>query len=269
MPRVKQSTEISNWEGELAKQAEIAVGMEASTSGGKFFSLKSGVLSFNDAPFPQNQMAVVILDAILENVFYEGAFDPENMSGPACYAFGRNDAEMKPHEMVVKGGTAKCADCASCDLNQWGSADQRRGKACSNRRRLALISAGTFDAQGRFQIFPEKGHFTETEIGFLKIPPTAIKGYGGFVKSLAATLKRPPHGVFTKVSVVPDTKTQFRVMFEPLSKVPDNLMPEIMKRHEEAKGLIDFPYTPFVATEAPAKGKPGVAAPATGKKRKY
>ena len=99
------STTSSNalipWEEQLARDAEVAVAMEANTGGGQFFSVKGGVLAFNDAPLPGNQMAVVILDSILENVFYEGEYDPSTPMAPTCFAFSRDELTMGPHQTVI------------------------------------------------------------------------------------------------------------------------------------------------------------------------
>ena len=47
-----------------------------------------------------------------------------------------------------------------------------------------------------------------------------------------------------EVKVVPDSKTQFKVVFEALEKVPDELLDQsLFDRHDEVKNLIDFPYT--------------------------
>lgn len=239
---LKKGTEIVKWDEELEKQAEIAAGMEANAGGGQFFSMKAGVLSWQDAPLPNNQMAVIILDSILENVFYEGEYSPDNPQGPICFAFGRDDKTIAPHKVVFENGTQQCTVCVDCPMNEWGSADKGRGKACRNTRRLAMIPAGTFKTDGKFELFDDVEHLSSAGIGFMKLPVTSVKGYASFVKQVAGALRRPPFGIATKVKVVPDAKTQFRVLFEPLLKLPDEVMGTIMQRYEEAKAVIDFPY---------------------------
>jgi hypothetical protein len=93
---------------------------------------------------------------------------------------------------------------------------------------------------------------------------------------VVGTLRRPPHGIVTRVRVVPDNKDQFKVVFEPLEKVPDELMGVIMKRHEDAMAVIDFPYQPNEEEAPPARGARRAAptrqaAPTRGAKpsRKY
>lgn len=238
-----QSTQMATWDEELAKQAAISAGMEESTASGQFFSTKSGVLSWNDSPIPGNQMAVIILDSILENVFYEGSYNPDTPQGPICFAFGRDDKTLAPHANVFTAGTNQSMACHGCPMNEFGTADVGRGKACRNTRRLALIPAGSFDAQGKFNMVEDPSHYENTAVAFMKLPVTSVKGYAAFVKQLAGGLKRPPHGIVTKVSVVPDVKSQFKVVFEAITKVPNELMAVVMKRNLEAQSMIDFPYS--------------------------
>jgi len=241
MAKVK-NVGLATWDAELAKQAEIAAGMEASAGGGNFFSLRGGILQWQDAPLKDNQMGVIIIDHVLENVFYADKYDPETPQSPSCFAFARDERTMAPHKLVVEAGTAVHETCVGCPNNEWGSADTGRGKACRNTRRLALISAGTFDAAGRFVVNDDPEHWKSAVIGYMKLPVMSVKGFATFVKQVAVALKRPPHGVITKVRVVPDPKSQFRVLFEAISPVPNTLMAAIMARHEESSATIDFPY---------------------------
>jgi hypothetical protein len=251
-----KSTAVANWDEQLAKEAEVAAGMEANTGGGQFFGLRGGILSWQDAPMPNNQMAVVIVDSILENVFYEGKYDPDTPQSPVCFAFGREEKSMAPHQLVLDAGNQACGEsglCSGCEMNEWASADVGRGKACRNTRRLAMIPAGVIGDNGKFQIFDDEEHFATAAVGFMKLPVTSVKGYASFVKQVAAALRRPPFGIVTKVKVVPDAKSQFKVTFEPISPLPDELMPIIMKRNEEVKATIDFPYQPNEEEAPPPK----------------
>ena len=268
------TTAIAKWDEELARQAELAAGMEASTSTGQFFSLKGGQLSWNDAPLPGNQMAVVILDAVLENVFYEGAYDPDTPQGPTCFAFGRDDKTMSPHTIVVEANNSQAGAsglCAGCEMNEFGSADKGRGKACRNTRRLAMIPAGSFNQQsGKLELIEDADHYETTAIGYMKLPVTSVKGYAAFVKQVAGALRRPPHGIVARVKVVPDPSSQFKVVFEPLMSLPNELMGAIMTRHEEAMAAIEFPYqlNDEQAPPPPKRGSKAAAKPAA-RGRKY
>lgn len=259
----KAGTSVVRWDEELAKEAQAAAKMEESVSSGQFFGLKSGQLTFNDAPLPNNEMAVVILDSVLENVFYEGEYDPDVPQGPICFAFGREDDGMAPHE---KAASPQHEACTGCPMNEWGSADKGRGKACRNVRRLGMIPAGNFDKNGRFEAIADVEHYEKASEAFMKLPVTSVKGFAAYVKRLASALKRPPFGVFTRVRVVPDAKNQFSVQFEALEKIPDDLMPAVMARHKALKETIEFPYTPpEEGFEQAAKGKKPAKAKAAPK----
>ncbi len=256
--KTSSSRALTKWDEELARQAEAAAAVEASTATGSFFSLKGGTLSINDSPVPNNEMAVIILDSILENVYYGSDYDPDAMSPPKCFAFGRDEKTMKPHVIPIESGHAQAEQCQGCEWNEYGSADRGRGKACRNTRRLAMIPAGTFDERGKLEPF-EDDSFETAQISFMKLPVTSVRGYAAFVKQIAGALKRPPLGVFTRVSVVDDPDTQFKVVFEPLSTVPDEIMATIMQRAEEARGSIEQPYQAYdeeeVASRKPARGR--------------
>lgn len=248
----KTTTALANWDEELAKHAVIVAEMEQSSAGGQFFSFRGGQLKFNDAPIPNNTMAVIILDHIFENVMYEGKFDPENQAGPICFAFGRDEKTLTPHKDAVN---KQAENCGVCPNNAWGSAAEGRGKACGNRRRLAMIPAGHIES-GQFEVYDDE-FFNIAPIAFMKLPVTSIKGFASFVQQVALQAKRPPFGIFTKVQVVPDDRTQFRVTFEQIGPVPNALATAIMKRREEASGTIDFPYKAEenVAEKSKPRGK--------------
>lgn len=260
-----RNTSLTKWDEELARQAEIAAGMEDSVATGQFFKLQGGILTYAGAPVPGNELAAVIIDGVLENVYYQGDFDPDVPQAPVCFAFGRDDKELAPHPNVVAGANgafeAQSPTCADCDWNRFGSAERGRGKACRNTRRLALLPAGTLDGR-KFEAYDDPEHFAKASLGFMKLPVTSVKGYAAFVKQVAGAMRRPPHGIFTRISVVPDASTQFKVVFEPLAPVPNELMGVIMERHEEAAKMIEEPYAPL--EEEPEVKKPA----ARGAKKK-
>lgn len=276
-PAESESTALVNWDEELARQAEIAAAQEANTGGGQFFGLRGGILTFNDAPLPNNEVAVVILDSILENVYYEGDYDPENPAPPTCFAHGRDDTTIAPHDLVKAAGQVPEGGedgCSGCPMNEWGSADKGRGKACRNTRRLALLAAGVFAPNGAFKM-ADGDELQKGAIAFMKLPVTSVRGYATFVKQVAGALKRPPHGIITKIKVVPDVKSQFKVLFEPMQPLSGAVLGAVMQRHEEAKKVIDFPYMLDTAEPEPApqargratpKGKAAAAPKTTGRR---
>lgn len=258
-PAASGRTEVVDWEKEMEAQAAIAAAAQRSSGGGgKFFSMKAGVLSFDGTPLPGNQMAVVIIADTIENSYYDTPYDPDTPTSPKCFAFARDEDDLAPTSEVIDTDDyfeRQHDTCAGCPQNEWGSARTGRGKACSNVMRLAMIPAGAYTARGgrnaglELEMFDDEEHFKKADIGYMKLPVMSVKNYSMFVKGLAAELKRPPHGVFANVAVEPDTKSQFKVVFEVISKIGNDLMPTIMARHKLAEDSIAFPYTPPMERE--------------------
>lgn len=227
------------WEA-MADQAQA----EIPATGGTFLSTKGGILTFGEEQMPGNQVCVVIVDAILENTAYAGRYDPNDKAPPVCYAFGRLDEQknMAPHPSMEDHPdyfVPQAESCAVCPLNEYGSADTGRGKACQNRARLALLPAGYFMPKGRagraqeyeLEIFEDPDHYRTADIAYLKLPVLSVKNYFKFVNDAAAVHRRPPFGVIARVYLVPDQKAQFKVEFEMMELVPDELAEIIMERH--------------------------------------
>lgn len=239
-------TEIANWDEELAKFAAQSVATEANTGSGlKAFSTQAGVLSFDDSPMKDNQMVVVVLDHILENTFYVEPFDSDNPTPPDAYALGRDDKTIRwSEDSIAEFNGEKIAGelCKDSAINQFGSADTGKGKACRNIRRLLVIPAGKIESNGKFKLVTDVEHYAEAAPAFLKVPPTSTPAWSLYVKQLAGGLNKPPFAVATLVKLVPDKKTQFKMTFEPVAELPPSLFEVLVKRHREAEELIMQPY---------------------------
>lgn len=259
-------TEVMDWEKEMEQQAELAAAAQRSAGGGgKFFSTQAGVLQFDGNPLPGNQMAVIVLADIMENSYYDGPFDPSTPASPKCFAFGHDESEMEPHEAVDNDPyfERQAEACNGCPMNEWGSADTGKGKACKNVMRLAVIPAGQYKSKGTgrnvtydLELYDEEAHFAKADVAFLKLPVMSVKNYAKYVKQLAGDLRRPPHGVITNIYIEPDPKSQYKLMFELVDTVDNDLMPVVMKRHKAERDSLDFPYQPPLdddGDKAPAK----------------
>lgn len=135
---------------------------------------------FPDGTKHAGPIKLVIVDFVSANAFYEGAYDPNNISPPACFAIGTNPTQLIPSDnSPVKQATA----CSSCPMNQFGSAGN--GKACKNSRVLAVLPPGAN---------------ADTPLWILKVSPTALKAFDAYVTSIARSFQLPPVGVVTEVS---------------------------------------------------------------------
>jgi len=260
-------TDIIDWEEEMERQASIAVDSQrASGGGGRFFSMKAGVLTFDGNPLPGNRMVVAILADTMESSYYDQPFQEGVPASPVCFAFAKHESQLEPHTAVDNDDYFERQSdvCQGCPRNEWGSARTGKGKACSNVMRLAMIPAGTFSEKGTGRaktiefdgLIDDEDHYKSAEEAFMKVPVMSVKNYSAFVKQVAADLKRPPHGVFAEVWLEPDPKSQFKVMFEVVDKVPSHLLGTLMARHAKAQASIDFPYNPPAEPEAPPAKNP-------------
>lgn len=239
---------VIDYDEELLRYAQRGQKIaEAAGSSGAWLTFKGGVLKFRGAELKDNECELIVLDTVLENQFYEEAFDPDAPANPVCFAFGRELTEMKPHASATN---KQHTTCHGCPQNAWGSGDKGRGKACKNVNRLAVIpwSGGTVE------------QIEAAEIAFAKLPVTSVKNFASYVNNLLQKTNRPACAFVTRMSVARDAKTQFQVQFEMVQSIDKKLMGAVLKRvHEAEKAIVpDNPYPPVERQEqaAPSR-KPG------------
>lgn len=245
---------VNDYRERLARFAQRAVATEASVQTGSFLSVQAGQLTYQGNPVPGNELDVVVVDAVMENAYYSGPYDPNNKQPPICYAFGRDDKEMSPHPEATDKQAERCADC---QWNKFGTAVRNDGspadgKACKNIRRLALIPADQAGSPEQVQ---------KAEDAFLKLPVTSVKGWAGYVRTLMAVGELPPQGVVTKIKVTPDRETQFKVGFEQVDVIADPAVGmAILAKAEEIEPRLTAAYPKPEDNPAPAPAARGRAA---------
>lgn len=111
------------------------------------------------------EFEAVILREIPVNVYFATAYDSANPSSPDCWSLGGCTPD-------IGSSSPQSESCVTCKQNRFGSgtaADgKKRGKACRNGRRLVL-------------------HIPGVELPvLLSLPPTAIKEYNNYLKTLSA-----------------------------------------------------------------------------------
>ncbi len=252
----KKPTSIVPWEEEMARQADIAAAVTGTTSG-TFISFRGGIITVDKNPVPNNRLEAVVLAHCLENAYYEDSYDEDNPMPPVCFAYGvakpgmtaeelENLADtMVPHEKSTK---PQADSCSVCEWNKFGSAEKGKGKACGNKRRLAVIAGDDESIKDGTSIAAQKVYFAKTSV-------TSSKNWDGYVKTAAKTLRRPPLGLVTIISAEKtNDKRQFVVNFEVKEKIETSDQFEALM--EKAKGVeIDFPYLPPTDDQStPKKG---------------
>ena len=164
----------------LKAQAAAMGGRTAPATGSAIRVTQDKQFLLPDGTKTPGPLELVIVDFTTKNMFYEGAYDPKNISPPACFAIGNDIKTMAPSKASP---AAQSSDCASCPMNQFGSAGD--GKACKNCRVLAVLPPDADE---------------NTPLWTLSTSPTANKGFDGFVSQVARIFEMPPVGVVTTVS---------------------------------------------------------------------
>jgi len=231
--------DVIDYNAELAALAKVGVAREKPSSSN--ISFKSGMLAYNGAPIPGNALDCIIIASVHANTLYEGRYDPDNLSNPSCWAYGEDEATMAPHPSITN---PKHTQCQGCPQNEFGTAENGRGKACKNSRHLALIPAGT-----------EPQDVAVAEVAVARLPVTSVKNYSQYVQKVSALYNRPPLGVITTLSTSPDAKSQFKVNFAVGAMVANELLGQLLAKRESAAASLIRTYEPPVEQAAPTSKK--------------
>ena len=186
-----------------------------------------------DGTKTRETLQLVVVDFVSRNEYYEGAYNKDEITPPACFAIHPEPKQLAPS---ANSPDKQCDDCASCPMNQFGSAPTGAGKACKNTRLLAVLPPDADD---------------ETEIWTLKVSPTAIKAFDGFVASVNRAFQLPPVGVVVTVGFS-DAKDFPSLEFT--DPQPNNNVAVHFGRQEEARELLlREPDVSSFGAEKPAK----------------
>lgn len=239
------SNEIMNYDEYMRQAALESVITERKSTALTFFSTQGGLLSWCEENIAGNKMPVIVLDFIIENTLYVEKYNPQSSQSPICYALGRDEGNLIPHE---RAETPQHAQCIGCPQYAWGTdPNGQGGKACKSKRRLAVISAATLNPKNPegYEYNLPLEHFKKAEIGGLRIPTTSCKIWGKYINDIYNLYKLPPFAVITMISVKPDKKNQFRMEFENVGLLGRDIMENaVIARREEARDLLDFPFAP-------------------------
>jgi len=173
------STGMSTVDEQLNAEVTNIADSISAPSGNKI-KTQDKAFAFPDGSIENGPVDFVILDYISQNRYYESAWDPQNPAPPECFATGRVVKEMAPSDNSPE---AQSENCASCPMNQFGSAGN--GKACKNTRLLAVMRADDDPNEG--------------EVYTLSVSPTGLKGFDGYVAGVANTFQAPPVKVITAI----------------------------------------------------------------------
>lgn len=126
-------------------------------------------------------LELVIVDFVTTHMFYETAFDKNNIVPPGCFAIGVNPKEMIPSK---NSPNLQSDSCQGCPMNEFGSAPNGKAKACNNTRLLAVLPPDATE---------------DTPIWLLSVSATALRAFDGYTQSVVRAFGMPPIAVVTTV----------------------------------------------------------------------
>ena len=187
---------------------------------GNRISLKGRMFTMPDGSTNPGPIAAVLLDWRAHNQFWAGPYDPNQLEDPICWAVSRTYDALAPSPESVE---PQAESCASCPKNVFGSAPNRKAKACRNSRRLAIVPP---DAT------------LETEPMILTTSPTAISAFESYVLGLATENKMPVE-VVTLIAFDPASDFP-SLRFGKPKPLTDKQLAVMMKLRAKAQAVLDM-----------------------------
>lgn len=243
---VKKASNVVSIQEQLKAQAAAMASRTAPPSGIRIKVTQDKKFALPNGQKDEGPLQLVVVDFVSRNEYYEGAYDPNNITSPACFAIHPEPKSMVPS---ANSPNKQADDCASCAMNQFGSGG--KGKACKNTRLLAVLPPDADE---------------DTPMWLLSVSPTAVKGFDGFVGSVVRTFSTPPVGVVVSVGFNESEDFPSLVFSDP---TPNENLGIHFGRQAEAKELLSAePDTSSYAAPAPARGaRPVARKPAVGARR--
>jgi hypothetical protein len=175
-----------DYEALLAKQREEMAARLAAPAGDYIKIGTDKSFTFPNGDTTSQPFEGIVLDFQYYNVMYEGSFVRGQPNRAICFANGAIDRTMAPSDAAPE----KQADaCGVCPMNQFGSAGA--GKACKNRILVALLPPDATE---------------DTEPNVLSIPPTALKHFQKYMRTLTKVAKMNSIEVVTRVGFNPNSQ---------------------------------------------------------------
>ena len=199
----------------LKAQAEAMSGRVLPPGGNRIRATQDKQFAMPDGQ-KADSIEVVILDFRAVHNFYEQAYSKDEVSPPACYAIGLDPKNMVP---ALNSPNKQADDCNSCPMHEWGS--EGKGKACNEGRLMACLPPDATE---------------DTPIMLLQCSPTAVKGFDGYVSSVARTFQMPPIAVVTTVAFDEGQTFAQMVFTDPQ---PNKQLDVFFARQAEAAQILD------------------------------
>ncbi len=223
-----ESKEVAAWQTAMQESAKKVAQNEGTDSSA--ITLQHGRMMYHEQEVPDNELEVVVVASVTERCYYDGPYDADKITSPACFAQSTDPKEMFPHENVLE---PQADNCQECPMAEFGSAKVGRGPACKTYRKIIMVPSNT----------PAED-MPRAELAYMKISPTSVKNWSKYANGLVSQYGIPPWAARTKIKLVPDKKTIWQILFSGIDRIEDQeLLAAIHARIEGAEEKLMQPYT--------------------------
>lgn len=230
----------------LGKDRAAKQALQIEVLDSNLISTQGGELSLNDVPLPE-PFHCVILNVCNENAYYKDKWTPDSKEVPICFSISKAGSELEESEKLSYGMAPhpnselpQARNCEECHNNQYDSAEEGRGKACGNRKRVLLVPADKI----------ERG----ADVAILKIPPTALLMFSKYLTFLTSVQEVPTEFVISAVTMrkANDKAIQKTPYFEFVNYIEQNQIEIVDDLIAKNLDLIKKPFEKFVDVEESA-----------------
>ena len=226
------STSIVSIQEALKAQAAAVSDKTSPASGPAIHVTQDKQFLLPDGTKTPGPLELVIVEFASKNSFYEGSYDPKNITPPACFALGSNPLKLVPSKNAP---VPQAVDCTSCQMNQFDS--NGTSKACKNSRVMAVLPPDADE---------------NTPLWTLATSPTANRGFDGFVSGVSRIFQLPPIGVVATVGF-DENKTYAKLTFS--NPQPNPNVGIHFARQDEARAMLAVePDVSAYVKAPPARG---------------
>jgi hypothetical protein len=223
----------TNWKEQMREDAAEESERTPTGSGNKIVLKKNGQFSFQGADLGDS-IDVVIVDHVALKTYYTTDYDEDNPTPPACFALKPSAKNIAPHPDSPEIQSETCAECWA---NEWASG-RRRGKACSDKNRCALLHVD--DMSG--------------DMIMLEVPVTSGAAFNLYVKGLNEAADLPSYAVITRISMDEHADYQ-KLLFDMVEELPDKMLADPMSKRKQAREMLMEPYDVTGYEEGSKKSK--------------
>lgn len=231
MVKRTQSTEVANLQQRLQNMAAEQSESVSPSESNKIIIHNDSQFKLPDGSIVDAPMAVVIVTFMARNLYYSKAWKDGVISPADCAAQGfRKNDDLTPYpagELIDQQSDS----CNSCWANEFGSHPTSDGKACQNRKQIAVLGIKT-DGEGvPVTLTGEMLRFDTS--------PVATGKFDAFIAKIAKRYDRPACCFVVDADIMP-AGSSHAVYFSNEEMLPENLILEAVDRVEEAKSMLDI-----------------------------